>query len=71
MESVQKNIKNASEECEKAIGQLHTGRGSVLRHTENLKALGAKAAKQLPEKYIEEESLLPSPDEATDNENEN
>ena len=39
--------------------------------SENLKALGAKAAKQLPEKYIEEESLLPSPDEATDNESEN
>lgn len=66
MESVRKNINNASEECDKAIGQLYTGRGNVLRHTENLKTLGAKASKQLPDKYIEEESLLvPANEDAT------
>ena len=71
MEGVQKSINQAAEGCDKAIGQLYTGRGNILRHTENLKVLGAKAAKQLPEKYIEEESLLPGPAEERENEDDN
>ncbi len=67
LEGVQKSITNAAEGCDKAIKQLHTGRGNILRQTENLRELGAKTAKQLPTHYTEESEefeLLPtSPDE--------
>lgn len=68
MESVKKSIDNAASECDKAIGQLHTGRGNILRQTENLKTLGAKASKQLAAHYIESEEespLLPEEENST------
>lgn len=68
MESVKKSIDNAASECDKAIGQLHTGRGNILRQTENLKTLGAKASKQLAAHYIESEEespLLPEDENST------
>ncbi len=64
LEGVQKSITTAAEGCDKAIKQLHTGRGNILRQTENLRELGAKTAKQLPSHYTEEPEeefrLIPS-----------
>ena len=46
---VEKNINKAADSCTKAMEQLSTGRGNILSRVENLKALGAKATKHLPE----------------------
>ena len=46
---VEKNINKAADSCTKAMEQLSTGRGNILSRVENLKTLGAKATKQLPE----------------------
>ena len=52
---VEKNINRASDSCRKAVEQLSTGRGNILSRVENLKTLGAKATKRLPEALIQQE----------------
>ncbi|MEO0065311.1 MAG: recombination protein RmuC [Bacteroidota bacterium] len=54
MESVGNNIKNAQAAYDKALGQLRTGRGNVLKQMEDLKKMGADAQKQIPDKIIYE-----------------
>lgn len=49
---VDKNIRKASESCNKAMEQLSTGRGSILSRVENIRTLGAKASKRLPEHLL-------------------
>lgn len=54
MESVGNNIKNAQTAYDKAMGQLSTGRGNVVKQMEDLKKMGAAAQKQIPDKIIYE-----------------
>jgi len=54
MESVGNNIKNAQAAYDKALGQLSTGRGNVMKQMEELKKMGADAQKQIPDKIIYE-----------------
>ena len=54
MESVGNNIKNAQAAYDKALGQLSTGRGNVMKQMEDLKKMGAAAQKQIPDKIIYE-----------------
>ena len=54
MESVGNNIKNAQAAYDKALGQLSTGRGNVIKQMEDLKKMGAAAQKQIPDKIIYE-----------------
>lgn len=51
---VEKNIGKAADSCTKAIEQLSTGRGNILSRVENLKVLGAKASKRLPESLVQQ-----------------
>lgn len=52
---VEKNIKKASDSCTKAIEQLSTGRGNILSRVENLRTMGAKATKSLPDNISKED----------------
>lgn len=54
MESVGNNIKNAQAAYDKALGQLSTGRGNVVKQMEDLKKMGAAAQKQIPDKIVYE-----------------
>ena len=49
-EKVGKSIDDAMTSYNKSFNQLRTGKGNVLRQAEDMKALGAKASKSLPEK---------------------
>lgn len=49
-EKVGKSIEDAMTSYNKSFNQLRTGKGNVLRQAEDMKALGAKASKSLPEK---------------------
>lgn len=54
LDDVGLKIGKANEAYEKAKGQLHTGKGNLVRHTELLKVLGAKTNKSLPETLLEQ-----------------
>ena len=49
-EKVGKSIDDAMTSYNKSFNQLRTGKGNVLRQDEDMKALGAKASKSLPER---------------------
>ena len=49
-EKVGKSIDDAMTSYNKSFNQLRTGKGNVLRQAEDMKALGAKASKSLPER---------------------
>ncbi len=53
MEDVGSGLKKASQNYEKAMGQLSTGRGSAIKKAEELKALGADTKKQFPDRLID------------------
>lgn len=54
MENIDKALKNAENAYNEAFKKLHTGRGSLTSRVEKIKALGAKAQKSIPDKYLEE-----------------
>ena len=49
-EKVGKSIDDAMTSYNKSFNQLRTGKGNVLRQAEDMKNLGAKASKSLPER---------------------
>jgi DNA recombination protein RmuC len=53
MESIGKNIKQSQNAYENAISKLSEGAGNLTKTAEKIKSLGAKANKQLDQKYIE------------------
>lgn len=57
LESAQKQIQSSSDSLEKAMSKLSTGRGNLIKKTEDLRKLGLKTKKQIPENYLEEETL--------------
>ena len=55
MENIGKNLDTTRKTFDSALGKIHTGSGNLARRAENIKKLGAKATKELPQKYLEEE----------------
>lgn len=53
MQQIQTHLDKASEKHEDAMRKLSTGPGNVVRKIEVLKSLGAKATKQIDDKYLE------------------
>ncbi|TSJ43489.1 DNA recombination protein RmuC [Mucilaginibacter corticis] len=53
MESIGKNIKQSQSAYDNAINKLTEGNGNLTKTAEKIKSLGAKANKQLDQKYIE------------------
>lgn len=56
MEAIQKNINSLHKSFDSASNRLKDGRGNIMNQIENLKKLGAKAAKSLPQSNYEEEA---------------
>jgi DNA recombination protein RmuC len=55
MESIGKNIKQSQSAYDNAINKLTEGNGNLTKTAEKIKSLGAKANKQIDQKYIGEE----------------
>lgn len=53
MQQIQVHLHKASEKHDEAMKKLSTGAGNVVRRVENLKSLGAKANKQIDDKYLD------------------
>ncbi|NGM60695.1 DNA recombination protein RmuC [Sphingobacterium sp. SGG-5] len=53
MEQIQSHLFKASEKHQDAMKKLSSGQGNVIRKIESLKVLGAKATKQIDDKYLE------------------
>lgn len=53
MQQIQTHLDKASEKHQDAMKKLSTGSGNVVKKIENLKVLGAKATKQIDDKYLE------------------
>jgi DNA recombination protein RmuC len=55
MESIGKNIKQSQAAYDGAMNKLIDGNGSLTKTADKIKSLGAKANKQIDQKYLEEE----------------
>jgi DNA recombination protein RmuC len=55
LEKVGSNINRASNSYQDAVKKLSTGKGNLITRVENIKKLGAKTSKQIPEKFMENE----------------
>ena len=53
MQQIQVHLNKASEKHDEAMKKLSTGAGNVVRRVENLKSLGAKANKQIDDRYLD------------------
>lgn len=53
METIGKNLSTTQKTYESAVNKLHTGSGNLVRRVENIKKLGAKATKELPQKMLD------------------
>lgn len=56
LEGVGKHLQQADESFEKAMGKLSSGRGNLVKKTEDLRKLGLKTKKQIPVQYLEDEA---------------
>jgi DNA recombination protein RmuC len=65
MEKIGGQLKTLENTYEGAMNKLSTGKGNILTRTENLKTLGAKTSKSLPQ------NLMSSEDNSSDNTNDN
>ncbi len=54
LEKIGSNLKTTQANYEKAMNKLNTGKGNLVRSTEKLRALGAKASKEVPKNLLEE-----------------
>ena len=52
-QQIQVHLNKASEKHEEAMKKLSTGAGNVVRRVENLKSLGAKANKQIDDRFLD------------------
>ena len=57
MEEIGRRIGKSHEAYDEAMKKLHTGRGNLVRSVEEIKKLGARAKKDLPENVVEEALL--------------
>ena len=53
METIGKNLNTTQKTYESAINKLHIGKGNLVRRAEQIKELGAKTAKEVPEKFTD------------------
>ncbi len=54
MENIGKNLDTTRKTFDAALNKLHSGSGNLVKRAENIKKLGAKATKEIPQKYLEE-----------------
>jgi DNA recombination protein RmuC len=54
--SVGKSLKSSQDSYEEAMNKLVDGRGNIIKKVENLKTLGAKTKKSLPQKILDRAS---------------
>lgn len=54
LEKIGNNLEQTRKNYDLAMNKLHDGRGNLVRSAEKLRDLGAKANKELPQKYLEE-----------------
>ena len=57
MQKIGSQLGTVQKSYDGAMNKLSTGRGNILKRTEDLKALGAKASKKLPVELIDSETL--------------
>lgn len=57
METIGKNLDTTRKTYDSALNKLHTGTGNLVTRAENIRKLGAKATKQLPEKILGQDEL--------------
>jgi DNA recombination protein RmuC len=53
MEEIGTGLQRANENYDKAMGQLSSGKGNVIKRAEELKGMGASAKKQFPDRLID------------------
>ncbi len=53
MEKIDKNLNDAKGSYNDAMGKLRNGNGNVIKKVEELKTLGAKTTKAIPEKFLD------------------
>jgi len=54
LEKIGSNLDQTRKNYDAAMGKLYDGRGNLVRSAEKLRELGAKASKELPQKYLDE-----------------
>lgn len=57
MDGIGRNIKQSQDSYERALNKLSNGRGNLTTTAEKIKKLGAKAGKQLDQKFIGDEDI--------------
>lgn len=57
LEKIGKGLDSARDNYDKAMNKLHTGRGNLVRTAEKIRVLGAKAQKEIPDKFIRDDAL--------------
>lgn len=60
LEGVSKHLKASQESFDKAFTKLSTGKGNIIKRTEELKKLGLKTKKQIEGQYLEECEIIVS-----------
>jgi DNA recombination protein RmuC len=56
LNKVSKALEQADEAHQSALKRLSSGKGNLVRQTEQIKALGAKTSKAIPDNLLEDES---------------
>jgi DNA recombination protein RmuC len=64
MNKVSRALMAANEAQDSAIKRLSSGKGNLVRQTEQIKALGAKTSKAIPDNLLEDEPDIPRLDDA-------
>ena len=59
MDKMGKSLDQAHRAYESGMNKLETGNGNLIRRVEDLKKLGAKAQKQIPEQHFREDQDPP------------
>jgi len=54
LEKAARQVRDAGSSLDSAIKRLHTGRGNLVRKADEIRRLGAKASKSLPEHLLEQ-----------------
>lgn len=57
LQELEKALARAEEKREEVVKRLSQGRGNVIKRIEDLKKLGVKAAKKIPDQFLEENTL--------------
>jgi DNA recombination protein RmuC len=66
LQAVGKKIHEAADAHEEAVRKLSSGRGNLVKRVQDIKALGAKASKSLPQTLLESSDDTSEPEEGND-----